>query len=115
MAPRCKKTRAIRFLPPLDRPRAWPLDCRLAKAGTTAERLTAHLSNRKRLMRGGMEHLLGRHQPWRQPLRMMMSQERLQYLAIGCEAVGPEVVPHQLARGLEQLVDERQRAFAGRG
>ena len=46
---------------------------------------------------------------------MVMAQERLQHLAVGREAVGPEIVSHQLARGLELLVDERQRAFAGRG
>jgi hypothetical protein len=72
-------------------------------------------SNRKRLVRRGMKHLLRRDQPGRHALRMMMPQERLQHLAIGCEAVGPEGVPHQLARGLELLVDEGQRALAGRG
>src|SRR5690349_15168467 len=70
-------------------------------------------SNRKRLVRRGMKHLLRSHQPGRQSFGTVMPQERLQHLAIGCEAVGPEVVPHQLARGLELLVDEGQRAFAG--
>src|SRR3954464_145644 len=83
--------------------------------GTTAEILTAHPSNRKRLMRRGMKHLLRRHQPGRQPLGMVMPQERLQHLAIGCKPVGPEVVPHQFTRSLELLVDEGQRTFAGRG
>ena len=62
-----------------------------------------------------MEHLLRRHQPLRQPLRMVVTQERLQHLAVGVQPVGPEVVPHQLAGGADLLVQERQRALAGGG
>src|ERR1700732_5355324 len=72
-------------------------------------------SNREALVRRGMKHLLRRHLSHRQSLRMMVAQERLQDLAVGGEAVGPEIVAHQLARGLELLLDERQRAFRGRG
>src|SRR5262249_18003071 len=50
-----------------------------------------------------------------QALGMMVVQKRLQHLAVWRETVGPEIVAHQVARGLELLVDERQRAFAGRG
>src|SRR5437899_2619959 len=51
----------------------------------------------------------------RQPFGMMMPQERLQHLAVGREAIRPEVMTHQLAGGLELLVHERQCALACRG
>ena len=39
----------------------------------------------------------------------MVAQERLQHLAVGGKPIGPEVVAHELARGAQLLLDERQR------
>src|SRR5262245_3157002 len=86
-----------------------------ASAGTNGREKQPPPSNRERLVRRGVEHLLRRHQARREALGMMMAQERLQHVAVGREAVRPEIVPHQLARRLELLVDERQRALAGGG
>ena len=51
----------------------------------------------------------------RQIFRVVVPQEGLQHLAVVRQAVGPEIVPHEFARGAKLLVEERQRALAGRG
>src|SRR3954466_11475594 len=71
---------------------------------------TAHLSDRKAFVRRRVKHFLRAHQPWRQAFRMMVPQESLQHLAVGREAIGPEIMAHQFARGLELFVNEWQRA-----
>src|SRR5579872_6039278 len=47
----------------------------------------------ERLVRSRMKQLLRRHQTRREALRMMMIEEVFQRLAIGVEAVGPEIPP----------------------
>ncbi len=46
---------------------------------------------------------------------MVVTQEGLELLAVGREPVGPEVAPHELARGAQLLLDEGQRHLARGG
>jgi hypothetical protein len=56
-----------------------------------------------------MEQLLGREQPRRQAFRVVAPQETFQHMAIGRQPIGPEIFPHQGARGAKLRFDERPR------
>src|SRR5437660_3613202 len=52
--------------------------------------------NREALVRRGMKKLLGRYQPRREALGMVVAQEALQHLAVVRKLIDPEVIAHQL-------------------
>src|SRR5262245_65795228 len=62
-----------------------------------------------------MEHFFHGQQPGRKALRVMMTQEGLQWLAIWRNTVGPEVIAHECARFLQTLFDKRERNLGRRG
>src|SRR4029079_18712310 len=55
-----------------------------------------------------MKHLFDHHQAWREPLRMVMVKKWLERLAVGGNAIGPEVLAHQRACFRKALLDEGQ-------
>src|SRR6185437_10595565 len=62
-----------------------------------------------------MEQLLHAQPALGKPLRMMMMKEPVEYVMVGCRAVGPEVESHQIARGAQLLLHEGQCHLRGRG
>src|SRR5712664_3694692 len=87
---------------------------------TRSRRVTAspsppYTSQLERLENRRVKQLLDRHQPRRQALRMVMAQKDLQRVAVRRDAVGPEVLAHQLAHRHQGLLHERQRHLGGGG
>src|SRR5262249_35229274 len=77
-----------------------------------SDALAAIALNRKAFVGRGMEQLFRRHQSRRKALRIVVTQEGLQHLAVGRKPIGPEVVAHELARGAQLVLDEGQRHLA---
>src|SRR6187455_3145104 len=61
------------------------------------------------------EELLRLEETLRKALLVVIAQERGERLAIGLEAVRPEVVAHERARVLDVLREPRERRFQRRG
>src|ERR1700733_9269468 len=74
--------------------------------GATSER--AARSDDEPLERFGREQLLGRAKPPREPLLVVVAQERLQHVVVSlAEAVGPVVLAQEPSRVLQMLVQPR--------
>ena len=58
-----------------------------------------------------MKQFVDRDAARRQAFGVMLAQEIIEHLAVRADAVGPEIVTHQVARLFQPLLDERQRDF----
>src|ERR1700744_5175931 len=67
----------------------------------------------ERLVRRRVKQLLDRDAPRRQAFGVMLGEEIIEHLAVRPGAVGPEIVPHQIAGFLQALLDEWQRDLRG--
>ena len=68
-----------------------------------------------RFQRRRMKQFLDREPARGQSLAVVVTQERLDRVPVRLDAVGPEIIAHERARGLELLFDERERDLGARG
>src|SRR5580693_4349474 len=68
----------------------------------------------ERLVGGRMKQLVDADAALGEAFEVMLSEKIIEHLAVRLDAVGPEVVAHQVTRLLQALLDERQRHLGGR-
>ena len=81
----------------------------IQRPGQRANAIRSEKSDREAFVGGRMEQLLRRKQPRGETLGVVVTQECLQDIPIGSKPVGPEIIPHEFARGSQLLVDKGQR------